>query len=184
MRENKNTKKMIVNAFLLGIGAILHQITPALGLPMQPDFALVMLFIIMIINDGDYKTSLISGIITGVFTAMTTKFPGGQLPNIIDKLVTANIVFVIIFIINKIKPLKKISEKKREIIKCIIVFPIGTLISGLVFLFSASKLVGLPAQFKALFISIVIPAVIINLIIGCILFKIVKTSIKKANIIN
>lgn len=48
-------KKMVMNALLLAIGAILHQITPALGLPMQPDFALAMLFIIMIINDNDYK---------------------------------------------------------------------------------------------------------------------------------
>ena len=184
MEKNKNTKKMIVNAFLLGIGAILHQITPALGLPMQPDFALVMLFIVMIINDGDYKTSLISGIITGVFTAMTTKFPGGQLPNIIDKLVTVNIIFIIMFIIDKIKALKNISKKKRETIECIIVFPIGTLISGLVFLFTASKLVGLPAQFKALFISIVIPAVIINLIVGIILFRIIKISMKRANIVS
>lgn len=180
MEKSKSTKKMIINALLLGIGAILHQITPAIGLPMQPDFALVMLFIIMIINNGDYKTSLISGIITGVFTAMTTKFPGGQFPNIIDKLVTVNIVFVVMLLINKIKILENISEKKREMVKCIIIFPIGTLISGLVFLFSASILVGLPAQFKALFISIVLPAVVINLVIGCILFKIIKTSMKRA----
>ena len=95
-------KKMVMNALLLAIGAILHQITPALGLPMQPDFALAMLFIIMIINDNDYKTSLICAIITGVFTALTTKFPGGQLPNIIDKIVTVNVMFLVIIIINKI----------------------------------------------------------------------------------
>ena len=47
MKRNLNTKKMVINALLLAIGAILHQITPALGLPMQPDFALAMLFIIM-----------------------------------------------------------------------------------------------------------------------------------------
>ena len=57
---------MVINALLLAIGAILHQITPALGLPMQPDFALAMLFIIMIINNNDYKITLISAIITGI----------------------------------------------------------------------------------------------------------------------
>ena len=102
MKRNLNTKKMVMNALLLAIGAILHQITPALGLPMQPDFALAMLFIIMIINDNDYKTSLICAIITGVFTALTTKFPGGQLPNIIDKILTVNVMFLVIIIINKI----------------------------------------------------------------------------------
>ena len=49
MKTNMNTKKMVINALLLAIGAILHQITPALGLPIQPDFALAMLFIIIII---------------------------------------------------------------------------------------------------------------------------------------
>ena len=63
MKRNSNTKKIVINALLLGIGAILHQITPALGIPMQPDFALAMLFIVMIINFGDYKTSLIAGIV-------------------------------------------------------------------------------------------------------------------------
>ena len=50
-RENfMNTRKLTINAILLAVGALLHQITPAIGLPMQPDFSLVMLFIIMIIN--------------------------------------------------------------------------------------------------------------------------------------
>lgn len=180
MNRNGNTKKMIINALLLGIGAILHQITPALGLPMQPDFALVMLFIIMIINNGDYKTSLIAGIITGVFTAMTTKFPGGQVPNMIDKIVTVNLVFIIMLAMNKIKMLKDMSESKRRMIQSAIIFPIGTLISGVTFLGSASILVGLPAGFEALFIAVVIPAVAINLIAGCMLFKIVSTSMKRA----
>lgn len=95
MRNIEKTKKMIINALLLGIGAILHQITPALGLPMQPDFTLIMLFIIMMVNKDNYKTCLISGIITGIFTAMTTKFPGGQLPNVVDKIFTAFIVFLL-----------------------------------------------------------------------------------------
>ena len=38
MKTNLNVKKMIINSLLLAIGAILHQLTPALGLPMQPDF--------------------------------------------------------------------------------------------------------------------------------------------------
>ena len=83
-----NIKKMTINAILIAIGAILHQITPPIGLPMQPDLSLAMLFIIIILNK-DYKTTLISGIIIGVFAALTTKIPGGQLPNIIDKVVTS-----------------------------------------------------------------------------------------------
>ena len=75
MEKSFNTKKMIVNAILIAIGAILHQITPAIplfGISMQPDLSLAMLFIIMIYN-RDYKTNLICGIAVGIFAAMTTK---------------------------------------------------------------------------------------------------------------
>ena len=182
MKNKEKTKKMITNALLLGIGAILHQITPALGLPMQPDFALVMLFIIMILNRVDYKTSLISGIITGIFTGMTTKFPGGQLPNMIDKIITVNLVFLIIISINKLKVLKSMTENKRRIVESIIVFPIGTLISGVTFLLSANILVGLPAGFTSLFILIVLPSMVINLIVGSMIFKIIITSMKRITV--
>ena len=86
-----NSKKIALNSLLLAIGLLLHQLTPVIGLPIQPDITLIMLFEIMIINREDYKTSLICGIVTGIFTALTTKFPGGQLPNIIDKAITTNI---------------------------------------------------------------------------------------------
>ena len=179
MKRNLNTKKMVINALLLAIGAILHQITPALGLPMQPDFALAMLFIIMIINNNDYKITLISAIITGIFTALTTKFPGGQLPNIIDKLVTANIMFLVITLINKMCDFIKITNKLQSNILVLLTFPIGTLVSGVTFLISAQLIVGLPANFSMLFITIVIPAVLINTICGFILYHVISLSLKR-----
>ncbi|WP_024614769.1 tryptophan transporter [Clostridium sp. Ade.TY] len=182
MRNTEKTKRMIINALLLGIGVILHQITPALGLPMQPDFALIMLFIIMIINKDDYKTCLISGIITGIFTAMTTKFPGGQLPNMIDKLITVNLMFVVIMLINKLKIIKNMADSKRRTIESLILFPVGTLVSGLIFLLSASVLVGLPVGFSSLFIVVVLPSVAINLVAGFMLFKIIRSSMRSISL--
>ena len=179
MKRNLNTKKMVINALLLAIGAILHQITPTLGLPMQPDFALAMLFIIMIINNNDYKITLISAIITGIFTALTTKFPGGQLPNIIDKLVTANIMFLVITLINKMCDFIKITNKLQSNILVLLTFPIGTWVSGVTFLISAQLIVGLPANFSMLFITIVIPAVLINTIGGFILYHVISLSLKR-----
>ncbi|WP_195999416.1 tryptophan transporter [Clostridium sp. 1001271B_151109_B4] len=179
MKRNLNTKKMIINALLLAIGAILHQITPALGLPMQPDFALAMLFIIMIINNNDYKTSLICAIITGVFTALTTKFPGGQVPNIIDKLVTVNIMFLFIMIINKVSQLTKLNTKLEKNIVVLLGFPIGTLVSGTTFLLSAKLIVGLPASFTILFLTVVIPALLINTIGGFLLYHAINVSLKR-----
>lgn len=170
---------MIINALLLAIGAILHQITPALGLPMQPDFALAMLFIIMIINNNDYKTSLIAAIITGVFTALTTKFPGGQLPNIIDKIITVNLMYAILLFLNKILEYINVNKNMKENLLVIISFPLGTLISGTTFLLSAQYIVGLPAKFSILFLTSVIPALLINTIGGFILYQAINVSLKR-----
>lgn len=167
-----NTKKMIINAILLAVGALLHQITPALGLPMQPDFALAMLIIIVLMNE-DYKTALIAGIITGIFTALTTKFPGGQLPNIVDKLVTVNIVYFILL------PLR---DKVKANVKMAIVLLLGTLISGVTFLGSAAVMVGLPASFNALFVAVVLPATVINVIAGTILYNTINLALRRGSI--
>ena len=103
-----NTKRMITNAILIAVGAILHQLTPLLGVPMQPDLSLAILFIIIVYNK-DYKTTLICGIIVGVFAALTTKTPGGQLPNIIDKFLTSNIMYLVLI------PLREKVSKVKQI---------------------------------------------------------------------
>ena len=178
MKKNINTQKMVINALLLAIGAILHQVTPALGLPMQPDFALSMLFVIMIINNNDYKTNIIAAIITGIFTALTTKFPGGQLPNIIDKLVTVNIMYLLLLFLNKTLDLIKLNNLKENLL-VLITFPLGTLISGSTFLLSAKYISGLPADFSILFITVVIPALLINTIGGFIIYQTITLSLKR-----
>ena len=174
-----NTKKLTLNALLLAIGLLLHQLTPVMGLPIQPDMSLIMLFTIMIINKGDYKTSLVCGIITGIFTALTTKFPGGQLPNIIDKIITVNLVYVLMFISYKLPFMKKLKEKTQDLIVSIIILPIGTFISGISFLLSASLIVGLPGSFEALFLVAVAPAIVINLVSGVFLFKVISMSVNR-----
>ena len=174
-----NTKKLTLNALLLAVGLLLHQLTPAIGLPIQPDMSLIMLFTIMIINKGDYKTSLICAVVTGIFNALTTKFPGGQLPNIIDKVVTVNLVYILIYISYKLPYINKLNEKSQDFIVSIFILSIGTLISGTIFLLSALVLVGLPGSFTALFLVAVVPAIIINLICGLYLIKIVNMSINR-----
>lgn len=178
MKRNENVKKLVLNSILLAIGLLLHQLTPALGLPMQPDFALAMLFIVIILNKGEYKVTLISGIIIGLFTALTTKFPGGQLPNIVDKIITIHFVYFIMLIFNKSKFFNKYSEKVKNMILGVIIFPLGTLVSGFTFLTAATFIVGLPAPFESLFLVVVIPAIIINLIAGIILLKVIERTTK------
>lgn len=159
-----NTKKMAANAILIAVGAILHQLTPGLGI--QSDFSLAMLFIIIVLNK-DYKTTLTCGIIIGVFTALTTKTPGGQLPNVVDKLITANLIYLILM------PLR---SKMNKLVQMALVLPLGTLISGTTFLTLLATIVGLPAgaSFGVLFISVVVPTMIVNTFIGLALFKIVE----------
>ncbi len=176
-----NSKKLVLNSLLLAIGLLLHQITPVIGLPIQPDVTLIMLFAIMIINKGDYKTSLTCGIVTGIFTALTTKFPGGQLPNVIDKVITTNIIYLTMYIMYKLPYIKKFSSKVQDIIVSIVILPVGTLVSGTIFLLSALVLVGLPGTFEALFLVAVAPAVFINLLCGIFLNKLINMSIGRIN---
>ncbi|WP_159150291.1 tryptophan transporter, partial [Clostridium neonatale] len=158
-----NTKRMTTNAILIAIGVILHQITPLIGVPMQPDFALAMLFIIMIFNE-DYKTTLIAGIVIGIFTALTTKTPGGQIPNILDKLITCNVMYLILV------PLRNRICKTKQIT---LLLSLGTLVSGTTFLVALATFAGLPggASFKVLFMTIVVPTIVLNLIIGLVIYK-------------
>ncbi|MFU2417826.1 tryptophan transporter [Peptacetobacter sp. AB800] len=173
-----NTRKMVLNSILLAIGLILHQITPALGLPMQPDFALLTMFIVVLINRNDYKSCLLAGIVTGVFTALTTKFPGGQLPNVIDKIISVNFAYLLVYIMYSIPFLRKMDMKKAGKIVSIFLFPLGTLVSGSIFLLAAQYIVGLPAGFSVLFISVVIPAVVINFVAGLVLYNVILRCIK------
>lgn len=164
-----NLKRLVTNSLLLAIGAVLHQITPPIVLGMKPDFSLAMLFIIMILNE-DYKSCISAGLIAGILAAATTGFPGGQIPNVIDKLITTNIIFFML------KPFRKVLNNQ---IKIIVITAVGTIISGTAFLTVASIMVGLPTSFRALFLSIVLPACLINTIAGTVIFNAINAALKR-----
>ncbi len=178
--RNSRTKKMILNAILLGIGLIIHQIFPALGGGVTPDVSLVMLFCIMIMNRDDYKTCLMSGIIAGIFAGMTTKFPAGQLPNFIDKLITVNVMYGVMKLIYVTPLIQKLGKKGDQIAIIIMTF-IGTLVSGFAFLSLASIMVGLPVALTKLFIAVVLPATLINVVSAVVLFNVIVTSLKRTS---
>lgn len=168
MNTNINIKRMTTNAILIAIGAILHQITPSIplfGIAMQPDLSLAMLFIIMIYNK-DYKTNLICGIAVGVFAALTTKMPMGQIPNIVDKFITTNIMFIFISMFRNKFNINKLMA---------FILPIGTTISGTLFVSVAIIIGGINANaFLSLFFSVVLTAAVVNTFLGFFLFKIVE----------
>lgn len=164
-------KKFVLNSLLLAIGVLLHQITPPLVLGMKPDFSLVMLFIVILFNE-DYKSCITAGLTIGMFSALTTGFPAGQLPNLIDKIITTTIIYLTI---------RALTERVKEQLLMIIAIFAGTVISGVVFLSSAAIIAGLPGSFNVLLISIVLPAALINTVVGMILYNAVKLSIKRSN---
>ena len=158
------TKQLTINALLLAVGFILHYFTPAIGLPMQIDFSLITLVLIINLNRNSFGTCIASGVATGIFSGITTKFPMGMIPNIFDKITTAIVVYLLIKLLDK----TTLSIK----IKTIVVNAVGTLISGVIFLASALLLTGLPAPFFILFTTIVIPAIVVNTVIGFIVSNI------------
>jgi len=159
-------KDFVEVSLLLAVGFILHSFFPPILFGMKPDFALSMLFVIILIKK-DFKIAILAGIATGIFTALTTGFPGGQIANIIDKIVTTIIVSTIV-----------INLPIKNLIYVGIVNGLGTILSGVVFLGSAGLLFGLPGPFMALIMTVVIPAAAINTFIGIILYTSVLKSKK------
>ena len=152
------TKQLVTNSLLLAIGFLLHYVTPTLGIPMQIDFSLITMILVINLNKSSFNTCVASGVATGIFSGITTKFPMGMIPNIIDKIVTTIFVYLLIKLLDK----TALNSK----IKAIAVNAIGTLVSGIVFLASALLLVGLPAPFFVLFATVVVPAIVANTVIG------------------
>ena len=155
--EKMKTKQIVINALLLAVGFILHYVTPAIG-SMQIDFSLITLILIISLNSNNFGSCIASGVATGIFSGITSKFSMGLILNIIDKSVTTVAVYFLI------KLLDKTSLQSK--IKTAVVNSVATLISGTVFLVSALLLTGLPTSFSVLFVTIVIPAIAINTIVG------------------
>lgn len=158
------TNKLIITSLFLAIGLILHQITPGIFLGIKPDFFLVFM-ILSIILTKNFKITIVTGIVAGILCALTTSFPGGQLPNIIDKIITSVVVYVLYKNANSNSPIKLTG-----------IYFIGTIISGSIFLGSALILFGLPAPFFILFLSVVLPTSVLNSFIGFFLHKLIITN--------
>jgi len=168
-----NLRKMILTSLFMALGLVLHQAMPPILFGMKPDIMICMMFIAILLNKEDYKMTLLIGVIGGLFAAMTSTFPGGQLPNIIDKMATANFIFFLY---------KAIGNKANDQVKIVIAAVTGTLVSGTVFLGSAALLVGLPGPFIALMLAVVLPATAMNAV-GCsVLYNATVISLKRVRV--
>lgn len=167
-----NTKNLVALALLVGMGAVLHAVVPGIVFGMKPDMMLTMMFLGIILFP-DRKSVLLLALVTGIISGLTTTFPGGLFPNIIDKAVTAFVFFGLYLALNKFR---------SNIVSVGVLTAVGTLISGVVFLGSAYLIVGLPGPFAALFAGVVLPATLVNTIAMVVLYPIALTIVKRTKL--
>lgn len=165
-----NLKNNIFTTLLLTIGFIMHQITPGILGGMKFDFLLIFMFIAILLNPK-FQNAMITGLLGGLLSAMTTTFPGGQIPNLLDKITTCLVLFVLI---------KSLQRFNMNSFIVGVLGGIGTIISGMVFLISAYFIVGLPAPMGSLVIGIVVPTTIVNVVGTVFVYKIVKIAMKSS----
>ncbi|WP_342430186.1 tryptophan transporter [Neobacillus sp. FSL H8-0543] len=167
-----NTKNLVSLSLLVAIGAVLHAVIPPIFLGMKPDMMLTMMFLGIILFP-EIKSVMLIAIVTGAISALTTGFPGGQLPNIIDKPITALVFFSLFLMLGKFR---------NSIISVAILTAVGTVISGTVFLGSALFIVGLPGPFVALFGTVVLPTAAISTVVMIILYPIAQSVGKRTKL--
>ena len=146
------TKRLVLFSLFLGIGAVLHLIIPGFFFGMKPDMMLVMLFLGILLYP-ELKTAALLGIGTGILAALTTTFPGGQLPNFFEKIITAFLILSLITLVKKVP---------NRYIKALVATSVGTVISGSTFLVFAMIIAELPVPFNVLFVTVVLPAILLN----------------------
>lgn len=159
-------------ALLLAIGTILHLIAPGYGAGMKPDLLLGMLFIVIVLNPR-VQPVLVAGLLAGLLAALTTTFPGGQIPSIFDKLGASIVVLAMIHLM---------KGRMNQYLMIGLIGVVGTITSGAIFLSSALMIAGLPVPFSVLFMTVVLPATALNTVGMIVLYPIVvfsKSTVEK-----
>lgn len=171
-----NTKVLVSLSLLVGIGAALHSVMPGIFFGMKPDLMLTMMFLGILLFP-EKKNVVLLGIVTGIISGITTTFPMGMVPNMIDKPITAFLFFGMFLLASKFKV---------NAVTASALTALGTIISGAVFLTSALLLAGLPggAGFAGLFAAVVLPAAVVNTVTMFIIYPIVQNILRRSNVLS
>ncbi|MEC9489011.1 MAG: tryptophan transporter [Halanaerobium sp.] len=145
-------RTLVEVSLLLAVGFILHSFFPPILFGMKPDFSLAMLFAVIILH-RDWKIGLLAAAVTGIFTALTTGFPGGQIANPVDKMITGTVVITAVIFLGA-----RINDK---VLAGLTGF-FATLLSGVIFLSVAKFFLGFSGQLGSLIAAVVLPAALIN----------------------
>lgn len=171
-----NTRVLVALSLFVAMGAALHGVIPPLFNGMKPDMMLLMMFLGIIIFPS-IRNVFVLGIVTGFLSGLTSSFPGGFVPNVIDKVFTSFIMFSLYIVMKKYV---------HTAFTPAIVAAIGTIVSGIIFLTSALIIVGLPngVSFMPLFIGVVLPATLLNTIAMILIYPIIQSILKRSNFIH
>ena len=167
-----NTKNLVLMALLVSVGAALYLIIPGFSGGMKPDFMLTMMFVGILLFPN-IKSVFLLALTTGVISGLFSTFPGGFIPNIIDKSITA-VVFLAFVLVLK----KYITKMPVAIALC----AGGTLLSGTVFLSAAIFVIGANIPFMLLFTTVVLPAIVMNAIAFAFIYPIIITLVKRSKL--
>ena len=167
-----NTKNLVLMALLVSVGAALYLIIPGFSGGMKPDFMLTMMFVGILLFPN-IKSVFLLALTTGVISGLFSTFPGGFIPNIIDKSITA-VVFLAFVLVLK----KYITKMPVAIALC----AGGTLLSGTVFLSAAIFVIGANIPFMLLFTTVVLPAIAMNAIAFAFIYPIIITLVKRSKL--
>ncbi|MBB5325362.1 hypothetical protein HNQ34_002462 [Anoxybacillus tepidamans] len=169
-----NAKVLVSLALLVGIGAVLHTVVPGFFFGMKPDMMLTMMFLGIMLFPNK-KAVILLGAAIGIISGITTSFPGGLLPNMIDKPITAFAFFALLLLGKKYGQTTKLAAMLTAI---------GTIFSGVIFLTAALLIVGLPGgvAFSSLFVAVVLPTAVINMIVMIIVYPIASSIFRRTNI--
>lgn len=156
------TRNITISAIFMALGLVMHFMVPPIFGGVKPDFLLSMMFMCLIITD-DIREAILVGLCGGVMSALTTSFPGGQIPNMVEKILTTFFVYYLL----------KTMGRDLSNLQIIILFALGTLVSGVSFLAIALFITGQLALFIPS-MSVVILAMVVNSIFGVILMNVYK----------
>ncbi|HET7657883.1 MAG TPA: tryptophan transporter [Bacillales bacterium] len=164
---------LVLSGLLLAVGAVLNLVMVDFFFGMSPDMLLTFMFLAILLFPKA-KNVLVVGLVTGVLAAITTSFPGGQIPNLIERPFTAFIFFGLFLIL----------RKNQSVITAAALTAVGTMVSGAIFLGFALMMVGLPGSgtFLGFFAAVVLPAAAINAGLMVIIHPIAKTFKKRSKL--
>lgn len=165
-----NTKNLVLMALLVSVGAALYVMIPGFNGGMKPDFMLTMMFIGILLFP-QAKNVFLLAVTTGVISGLFSTFPGGFFPNVIDKFITAFVFLAAVVIFKKLM---------GKLPATIVLSALGTMLSGAIFLSVAIFIIGVEIPFGPLFITVVLPAALMNAIAFAFIYPIIITLVKRS----